>query len=863
MNSKKKYPFDVMRKYSPSFKFSISLHIFIVLPILLQEIYISSFYWTIIANAKHLEKFHFHGTAKKITISKTIMTNIKFTRVVCLLGALAIALLWLWTLLLTSGDVHPNPGPSSMSSNSSSSNFSNSLNDSFSFLNTLNLSKHLSFIHYNVQSIANKLDILTAELSDFDILAFSETWLHAAIQTTDLLMPNFKPPERKDRARDHHGGVMIYVKDSVHYTRRNDLEPLNIECIWIEIQLKQTRILFGLFYRPPNSDALYLSAIEDSISLALDTQISNIIVTGDFNLNVLNPHTSNKISDICTQFSLYQTITEPTHFTEHSSSLIDLVFTSDNSNILYSGVAEPFLHQDIRYHCPIYGICKFSKNVRKSFTRCIWKYDEGNYDLLRTKLSETNWDAISDTDVNIFAKNLTNYMITLSTECIPNKTIRIRPSDPPWITTAIRRQIRKRKRAYRKAKSSNTPHAWNKFKKIRNKVIECLRKSKQQYFNQLSDKLKSENLSSKDWWPILKSFISPSSNSSIPTLEKDGLIFTDETDKANVLNDFFRDQTILDDQHAPIPNIEPYTDNTLSSLVITPLEVESIMKCLPLGKAVGPDGINNRILRECSRELSHPLCFLLNHSLSLGIFPATWKDAMVCAIYKKGDMSSVSNYRPISLLSCLEKVAERAVFKHLYNHLHENSILTPLQSGFIPGDSPTNQLTYLYDTFSHALDSGKEIRVVFCDISKAFDRVWHQGILLKLQAAGVTGNLLSWFRSYLSNRRQKVVLPGASSTWNFIFAGVPQGSILGPLLFLLYINDIVKNMGSNIRLFADDTSIFIIVENPISAAQLLNSDLEKIAKWALDWLVTFNPIKTEALLISRKLQPLTIHHCLC
>ena len=110
--------------------------------------------------------------------------------------------------------------------------------------------------------------------------------------------------------------------------------------------------MFGLFNRPPNSDALYLSAIEDSISLALDTQISNIIVTGDFNLNVLNTHTSNKISDICTQFSLYQTITEPTHFTEHSSSLIDVVFTSDNSNILYSGVAEPFLHQDIRYHCP-------------------------------------------------------------------------------------------------------------------------------------------------------------------------------------------------------------------------------------------------------------------------------------------------------------------------------------------------------------------------------------------------------------------------------------------------------------------------------------------------------------------------------
>ena len=125
----------------------------------------------------------------------------------------------------------------------------------------------------------------------------------------------------------------------------------------------------------------------------------------------------------------------------------------------------------------------------------------------------------------------------------------------------------------------------------------------------------------------------------------------------------------------------------------------------------------------------------------------------------------------------------RVVLKHLFNHLHENSILAPLQSGFIPGDSITNQPTYLYDTFSHALDPGKEIRVVFCDISKTFDCVWHQGILLKLQAAGVIGKLLPWFSSYLSYRRHKVVLSGASSYWNLIFASVPRGLILGPLLF--------------------------------------------------------------------------------
>ena len=222
-------------------------------------------------------------------------------------------------------------------------------------------------------------------------------------------------------------------------------------------------------------------------------------------------------------------------------------------------------------------------------------------------------------------------------------------------------------------------------------------------------------------------------------------------------------------------------------------------------------------------------------------------------IAKGGDRASPSNYRPISLLCTPEKCFERVVFKHLYNHFHENQILTSLQSGFIPGDSTVNQLTFLYNTFSQSLDSGKEVRVVFCDVSKAFDRVWHEGLLLKLEAAGIKGSLLAWFRSYLTNRKQRVVLPGAESKWNEIRAGVPHGSILGPLLFLLFIYDIVKDIGCNIRLFADDTSLFLVVENPDTAAELLNLDLDKIMAWAKKWLVRFNPVKTEAFLASRKL----------
>ena len=176
----------------------------------------------------------------------------------------------------------------------------------------------------------------------------------------------------------------------------------------------------------------------------------------------------------------------------------------------------------------------------------------------------------------------------------------------------------------------------------------------------------------------------------------------------------------------------------------------------------------------------------------------------------------------------------------------------PYNPVFIPGDSTVNQLLFLYNTFCKALDAGKEIRVTFCDISKAFDRVWHAGLIHKLKAAGISGKLLNWFANYLFKHRQRVALPGVESLWTFIKAGVHQGSILGPLLFLLFINDIVNKTYANIRLFVDDTSLYLIVEHRDVTAQSLNIDLETIAKWAKLWLVTFNPTKSESLLISRK-----------
>ena len=385
-------------------------------------------------------------------------------------------------------------------------------------------------------------------------------------------------------------------------------------------------------------------------------------------------------------------------------------------------------------------------------------------------------------------------------------------------------------------------------------VTKLIREAKESHKSNIANKLKTGSLSSRDWWRTLKSVISPGSKHTLPPLVRNGISVTDDTDKTNILNDFFRDQTLINDNGVDLPDINPYdVQSQLHSLVITPEEVQTVLKSLHVGKAAGPDGISNRVLRELCNELSIPLCRLFNCSLQTGVFPDNWKLSNVTPIDKGGDRSSPSNYRPVSLLCNPEKVFERVVFKHIYNHLNDNQILTPLQSGFIAGDSTINQLTYLYNFFTQALDSGKEVRVVFCDISKAFDRVWHEGLLLKLEAAGISGSLLLWFRSYLTNRKQRVVLPGAESDWRYIRTGVPQGSILGPLLFLLFINDIVDEIGCNIRLFADDTSLYITVENPDMAAELVNIDLDKIMKWAKKWLVLFNPIKTESFLASRKL----------
>ena len=236
-----------------------------------------------------------------------------------------------------------------------------------------------------------------------------------------------------------------------------------------------------------------------------------------------------------------------------------------------------------------------------------------------------------------------------------------------------------------------------------------------------------------------------------------------------------------------------------------------------------------------------------------GRFPITWKTAhFVSPIHKKGNRETCNNYRPISLLSCVGKAFERCIQQKTLEYLNSNSLITRHQSGFIPGDSTVYHLLNLYHDLCSSLDQGKTVQAIFFDISKAFDRVWHRGLIHKLDAIGIRGDLLAWFGDYLNNRKQAVVVKGEQSDYLAVSAGVPQGSVLGPLLFLVYINDIITNIDSTIKLFADDTSMYSFLRDIDEQTQTLNSDLSKINQWANEWKVNFNQTKTELMVLTRE-----------
>ena len=501
--------------------------------------------------------------------------------------------------------------------------------------------------------------------------------------------------------------------------------------------------------------------------------------------------------------------------------------------VLESGVHHS-LHQNC-HHQIIFAKFNLKVYYPPPYERTIFHYSQANVDHIQQAINLFDWENVFlNTDVNAQVFIFSNTVLNILNNYIPHETKICDDRDPPWMTTKIKELISQKIKIYfRIKKSNNSVLSKQLLQSLQQHLSKSIENAKNKYFFRISEKLNNPNTSIKCYWSLIKTLLNGKKVPCIPPVYDNNRYVTDFKEKCQLFNSYFSEQCTLLKNISTLPNTcSKHTNNILDTIVFSKEDIYKIIKNLNPNKAHGHDMISIRMIKLCGISICKPLEIIFQNCLRSGKFPSEWKKANVVPTFKKGDKQCIKNYRPVSLLPVCGKVFEQLLYNKMFSFFSENDLVSPKQSGFRPGDSCTNQLLSIAHEILSAFDDGHEVRGVFLDISKAFDRVWHEGLLFKLQQYGISGELITLIKDFLSCRKQRVVLNGQHSSWADVKAGVPQGSILGPLLFLIYINDLPNGLNSNVKLFADDTSLFSVVHNITDSANLLNIDLSKINEWA-------------------------------
>ena len=745
-----------------------------------------------------------------------------------------ISLMIILLLLVLAGDIETNPGPSSDREESN----------------------NISICHINIRSLKPKFDGILYKMEMirhdiaqyYNIITLSETWLNDSDDLDNFRIDGYQKPFFRNRDQIG-GGVLCWVADNIAAQRRLDLEVNEIEALWLEVRENVHKFLLCVAYRPPSCTDFW-SHLQNSVDkIYVDGDVhSKILLIGDFNSD-FNTLQGQRLSNFATVNNLSMLIYQPTRITNTTSSILDQCLTNFPNYVKESGVEPPIADND---HCSIYVKLHFKVKKSKCYSKTMWDFSTANTFEFRNSFTSFDWDSLVKEDINETCRLFTEKILHSAREFIPHKLVTVRTFDKPFYNGYLRRLRRKVNCLHQKVKHTKTPQSWDFYKHERNFYFREVARCKNEYNNKVYSKI-DDNINQSSFFKLVKSCFKTTNTSMPPILSSNGDILTDDTSKANAFNIFFSEASKLNQAGSSLPVDDSPLNNTLETITVSEEEVQDQIRFLNANKSYGPDGISPRFIKLADYSLVKPLTKLYNLSLSSGKVPKLWKQANVVPLHKKDSKHVMGNYRPVSLLSILGKLLERIVFKHVYNHFRDNFLLSVWQSGFLPGSSTVTQLIELYDKFCTAVSQNKEIRIVFLDISKAFDRVWHKGLIFKLKKWGISGTLLHWFEDYLKDRVQRVIINGQFSSWTDITAGVPQGSVLGPLLFLVFINDITNVVTDcHLRLFADDTCLFIEVDNRQQSAVLINKDLENIQKWSTDWLVTFNASKTESMVIGLK-----------
>ena len=730
--------------------------------------------------------------------------------------------------------------------------------------------KNIALAAININSITSpgRIEELQTFVDDngIDILALSEFKIDSTVHPSLYSLTNFHPPIVKPRTR-RGGGTGIYVSKSLPFSRMTNLENDDIEAIWVKVKVRDKLLIICSTYLPPqtpaDSQSRFLDQLTDSVTQAHAHSPELLIVMGDLNGgNCWLPpdaprHTpvnafEIKLHSTSETLGLVQLIKTATRIQGGTHNIRDLIFIDSPDTVRDYGILSSFSNLD---HFPIYVALSIDYQATKySGVKRVMDYHNADIDSLAHVLSQTNWRVITDKDADGAAEAFTDALNDAAFRCIPNKVIRIR-HDKHWITADLRRQIRKRDRLFKLARSRDTEYDWARWRSQINLVTSVNRKLKNQHIQHKVNILLESKKEPFKYHTILKNITGFRRETSIPPLMgEDGTIISDDRMKAGTFNEYFTTQTdiqLTDSQYEHLSeyeNTQPEEANRLEAVEFTPDEVLLEIKCMDASKACGPDKIPARFLKMVASHVAEPLTKIFNKSLATGKYPNIWKRASVKPVFKgKGSPSEFKNYRPISLLPCVSKVFEKLIFKRIYEHIRTHHLLTENQSGYRPGHNTQMQLVYLTDKLYKSIDKSEDFTVIYLDISRYFEKIWHNGLLAKCKSEfGITGSVLCWLRSYLDGRSQTVQVATETSTPSTLKAGVPQGSVLGPLLAIMYLNGLSEVTSNHMLYFADDSSLHCshTPENLHVKEIELQNDLDAIHDYGLKWAITFNADKT-------------------